>query len=53
MVILDKRHIDSKVVQKGDMNAWVKEGIIKETDIVKSSVKPSTLNPKWGECYEL
>ena len=53
LAILAKRHINAKVIQKGNISDWVVEGIVEEESIKQSTSKVSTMEPEWEEVFEL
>ena len=54
MVILNKKYIGEKIVQKGDITSWVEAGLVNGEGVIQSSVRQGTLEPDWnGETLEL
>ena len=49
--ILDKEHIESKVVRNHNLQHWHEQQLISK--IYRSSVKEETLDPEWNETFEL
>ena len=52
MGILHKHHIESKRVQKGNLDDWAEEKLVLGS-VLKSTIKPMTLDPVWEETFEL
>ncbi|XP_019853517.1 PREDICTED: protein unc-13 homolog D-like [Amphimedon queenslandica] len=49
--ILNKEHIDTKLVRFDNIKEWKEEGLIAQT--WQSSIKMKTLNPDWNETFEM
>ena len=51
MGILHRRHLDDKLVKKGNLHDWLEPGMVKS--VVQSTAKEKTLEPEWNESFEL
>ena len=49
--ILNKEHIDTKLVCYDNIKEWKEEGLITQT--WQSTIKMKTLNPDWNETFEM
>lgn len=49
--VLDKEHINSKLVRYDNIKEWKEEGLVSHS--WESSVKMKTLDPVWNESFEM
>lgn len=49
--ILNKEHVDTKLVRYDNIKEWKEEGLISQT--WQSTIKMKTLNPDWNETFEM
>ena len=49
--ILNRSHLEDKVVKKADLLKWKENGLVGE--LVQTTVREKCLNPEWDEKFEL